>query len=433
MGYEIDQATAKKTVQDLVRNGVPDIPTRRHVHWKQDQEPIESSVSHPFRKSAAAQSNSAQSPLYLTPTSKKDHASIVRPRSPALTTTIATTGDDENEQGDDDMFKRPFDIKNNKESNKENYPPPPLPLRAPIHVQTGNTTAPTIGSEIRIQDERYIVLGKIGTGGSSEVYEVVSQQRECKFAIKCVKINNVDKSVTDGYKDEIRLLRKLNRNDRIVCLYQHEIRQAEQTIYMVLELGSIDFAHLLAKRKGQPLNYHFLRYYWQQMLEAVAAIHQLKIVHSDLKPANFILVHDTLKLIDFGIAKAISNDTTNIQRENQLGTLNYMSPETLRGTDQDGNLIIKHGRPSDVWSLGCILYQMVYGSPPFHAFTQQLSKMQAILNPTFKIQFPDRLKYNNHPDVIVQDSLLDVLNSCLERESKHRKTIPELLKHPFLQ
>lgn len=86
---------------------------------------------------------------------------------------------------------------------------------------------------LKIQEERYIVLGKIGTGGSSEVYEVVSQQRQCKFAIKCVKINNVDKSVTDGYKDEIRLLRKLNNNDRIVCLYQHEIRKEEQIIYMV--------------------------------------------------------------------------------------------------------------------------------------------------------------------------------------------------------
>ncbi|CDH52008.1 serine threonine-protein kinase mph1 [Lichtheimia corymbifera JMRC:FSU:9682] len=429
MGYEVDQATAKKTMQDLVKNGVPDIPTRRHVHWKQDQEPNQSSLSHSFWKPLPAQVNGTQSPSHVTPSPKKENEYSARPRPPS-----PSSSDDEKEHDeDDDIFKRPFDVKDIKESNKENYPPPPLPLRAPVHVQSSNSNAPTIGSEIRIQDERYIVLGKIGTGGSSEVFEVVSQKRECKFAIKCVKINNVDKSVTDGYKDEIRLLRKLNRNDRIVCLYQHEIRHSEQTIYMVLELGSIDFAHLLAKRKGQPLNYHFLRYYWQQMLEAVAAIHELKIVHSDLKPANFILVHDTLKLIDFGIAKAISNDTTNIQRENQLGTLNYMSPETLRGTDQDGNLIIKHGRPSDVWSLGCILYQMVYGSPPFYAFTQQLSKMQAILNPSFKIKFSDTLKYDNHPDVLVQESLLDALKSCLEREPKHRKTIPELLKHPFLQ
>lgn len=55
-----------------------------------------------------------------------------------------------------------------------------------------------------------------------------------------------------------------------------------------------------------------------QMLQAVHVIHEEKIVHSDLKPANFVLVKGQLKLIDFGIANAIANDTTNIQRESQV-------------------------------------------------------------------------------------------------------------------
>lgn len=55
-----------------------------------------------------------------------------------------------------------------------------------------------------------------------------------------------------------------------------------------------------------------------QMLEAVHVIHEEKIVHSDLKPANFVLVRGQLKLIDFGIANAIANDTTNIQRDQQV-------------------------------------------------------------------------------------------------------------------
>ena len=54
------------------------------------------------------------------------------------------------------------------------------------------------------------------------------------------------------------------------------------------------------------------------MLEAVNTIHEERIVHSDLKPANFMLVKGSLKLIDFGIAKAIMNDTTNIQRDSQV-------------------------------------------------------------------------------------------------------------------
>ena len=58
-------------------------------------------------------------------------------------------------------------------------------------------------------------------------------------------------------------------------------------------------------------------------------IHKARIVHSDLKPPNFLVVEGNLKLIDFGIAKAIQNGTTSIARESQCGTLNYMAPEAV--------------------------------------------------------------------------------------------------------
>jgi serine/threonine-protein kinase TTK/MPS1 len=78
------------------------------------------------------------------------------------------------------------------------------------------------------------------------------------------------------------------------------------------------------------------------MLEAVQVIHEEKIVHSDLKPANFVLVKGSLKLIDFGIAKAIPNDTTNIQRDQQIGTVNYMSPEAIEDSNMfPGKRIMK--------------------------------------------------------------------------------------------
>ena len=60
------------------------------------------------------------------------------------------------------------------------------------------------------------------------------------------------------------------------------------------------------------------------MLQAVHVIHEEKIVHSDLKPANFVLVRGQLKLIDFGIANAIANDTTNIQRDHQVGIVSWI-------------------------------------------------------------------------------------------------------------
>ena len=88
-----------------------------------------------------------------------------------------------------------------------------------------------------------------------------------------------------------------------------------------MECGEIDFAHILAKHQGVPLGLNFIRVYWEQMLRAVQAIHEEKIVHSDLKPANFLLVQGQLKLIDFGIAKRMGDDTTNIHRDQQVRTL----------------------------------------------------------------------------------------------------------------
>ena len=72
-----------------------------------------------------------------------------------------------------------------------------------------------------------------------------------------------------------------------------------------------------------------VRLAWQQMLTAVQVIHDARIVHGDLKPANFLFVHGQLKLIDFGIASQAGEDTTNIYRETQIGTVNYMSPEVI--------------------------------------------------------------------------------------------------------
>ena len=106
-----------------------------------------------------------------------------------------------------------------------------------------------------------------------------------------------------------------------------------------MELGEVDLNHVLQQRQRQStggrrlLNVNFIRLTWQQMLSAVHSIHEERIIHGDLKPANFLFVRGALKLIDFGIAKAIqSDDTTNIYRESQIGTLNYMSPESILDT-----------------------------------------------------------------------------------------------------
>jgi len=184
----------------------------------------------------------------------------------------------------------------------------------------------------------------------------------------------------------------------------------------------------------------FVRHYWKEMLECLQAIHEHDIVHSDLKPHNFVLVQGRLKLIDFGIANAIQTDeTVNVHRETQIGTPNYMSPESLmdsnarpdaRGRIPNEPKLMKLGKPSDIWSLGCILYQMVYGRAPFAHIPNQMQRCQAIINWTHPIEFPGTGVGN----VAVPRSVIKTLKRCLERDQHLRPSATELLNGecPFL-
>lgn len=139
------------------------------------------------------------------------------------------------------------------------------------------------------------------------------------------------------------------------------------------------------------------------------------------QPANFIFVQGNLKLIDFGIAKAIENDTTNIVRDATTGTINYMSPEAIQTTNK-----LKIGRSSDIWSLGCILYQIVTGRPPFASLRSMIQKFQAIINPAFDIDY-------TQVDAKAGPALGRVIRRCLQREPKSRPNIfPDLLHDAFL-
>uniref|UniRef100_UPI0037E942DE dual specificity protein kinase Ttk n=1 Tax=Semicossyphus pulcher TaxID=241346 RepID=UPI0037E942DE len=273
---------------------------------------------------------------------------------------------------------------------------------------------------LTIKGKQFFILKMIGRGGSSKVYQVLDHKKQL-FAVKYVDLEEADAQTVESYKNEIEHLNHLQQySDQIIKLYDYEITNSY--IYMLMECGNLDLNTWLRNRKSvNPLERKF---YWKNMLEAVQTIHKHGIVHSDLKPANFVIVNASLKLIDFGIANRIQPDVTSIMKDSQVGTLNYMPPEAIKDTSsQHGKARSKISPKGDVWSLGCILYCMTYRKTPFQSITNQIAKLHAIIDPSHKIEFPD----------ISEKDLLDVLKRCLVRNPRERISIAELLEHPYLQ
>ncbi|TTA40556.1 Dual specificity protein kinase Ttk [Bagarius yarrelli] len=290
----------------------------------------------------------------------------------------------------------------------------------PCTPQNQGPVSSVSNESITIKGRQFFILKMIGRGGSSKVYQVLDEKKHL-YAVKYVNLEEADAQTVESYKNEIEHLNHLQQySDQIIKLYDYEI--TDSYIYMLMECGNLDLNTWLRNRKTvNPLERKF---YWRNMLEAVQTIHKHGIVHSDLKPANFVIVNASLKLIDFGIANHIQPDMTSVMKDSQVGTLNYMPPEAIKDTSSKGGKPRSKISPKgDIWSLGCILYCMTYGKTPFQNITNQISKIHAIIDPSHEIDFPD----------IPEKDLLDVLKRCLVRNPKERISIVELLNHSYLQ
>jgi serine/threonine-protein kinase TTK/MPS1 len=292
--------------------------------------------------------------------------------------------------------------------------------------------APASNSSVLvINNKRYMILKVVGKGGSSKVYEAVDELKNNVVAIKVVDLSHTDEAQAAGYVNEISMLAKLQGEDRIVKLFDYENDQKREVLYVVMEKGDTDLASLLKNYAiHKEITPAMVKHYWTEMLHAVHVIHKRGIIHSDLKPANFLLVAGRLKLIDFGIASSVQSDMTSVMKDTQMGTFNFMSPEAIQDlsgprTDESGarRPLIKISYKSDVWSLGCILYNLAYGKMPFGDIKIPVMKLQAILNPDHQIPFPPEN---------VDPLLLAVIKDCLTRDVKIRPSIEELLQHSYV-
>lgn len=205
----------------------------------------------------------------------------------------------------------------------------------------------------------YKIIDKIGEGGMGVVYLGKDDLLDRKVAIKVLHARLLnDESLLERFKSEARILSRFHHTN-IASLYN--FLRFNDTYCMVMEyVDGLALDDLLKNNQRLPANYAASLI--SQALDGLRYAHDKGIIHRDLKLANLILSNEgTVKIMDFGIARAIgSSRLTSTGRA--IGTLDYMSPEQIKGKEGD--------EKSDIYSLGIVLYELLTGDVPFKADTE---------------------------------------------------------------
>ncbi len=216
--------------------------------------------------------------------------------------------------------------------------------------------------------DRYHITKKLGEGGMGQVYlaEHVKMGRQC--AIKIMTPGSMsDPDAISRFNREAANASRINHAN--VCAIYDFGETSEGLIYLAMEfIEGKSLTDLLEEVGTLPLPRAAVMI--QQSADALQAAHEFGIVHRDLKPDNIMVVtargKDTVKVVDFGIAKAVGGDAGEQKVTKTgfvVGTPEYMSPEQLSGDPVDGR--------SDIYSLGLVFYRMLTGATPFPADSQQ--------------------------------------------------------------
>jgi Tol biopolymer transport system component len=266
----------------------------------------------------------------------------------------------------------------------------------------------TIGSQLGSHE----ITALIGKGGMGEVYRAHDTKLKREVAIKILPDEfSRDSDRIGRFQREAQVLASLN-HPNIAGIY--DLQEASGSRYLVLELVEGETLADRLSRGPMPVN-EALRIA-TDICDALEAAHERGIVHRDLKPANVKITPDgKVKVLDFGLAKALEASPTTSALSNSptlsmaatqagviLGTAAYMSPEQAKGLHTDAR--------SDVFSFGCVLYEMLTGRQAFD-FDTTTEILAAIL-----MREPDlsALPADLNPRIT------DLLRRCLEKNPKRR-------------
>lgn len=250
----------------------------------------------------------------------------------------------------------------------------------------------------------YEIVSPIGEGGMGEVYRAVDTRLDREVAIKVLPENLArDAGPLNQFEIEAKTLASLSHPNILAI---HDFRKEGGIHFAVMELLKGETLRGLI-RHGPVPSAKVIRI-GATIAEGLSAAHSKDIVHRDLKPENVFLTEDGgVKILDFGLALSGTVETSDETRETipgtVIGTVNYMSPEQARGEKLDAR--------SDIYSLGCILYEMVSGRAPFTR-KSAADTLAAILK--------EDVTEDDDGLMVASPELRELIRRCLEKDHAER-------------
>ncbi|XP_026531030.1 mitogen-activated protein kinase kinase kinase 4 isoform X3 [Notechis scutatus] len=255
---------------------------------------------------------------------------------------------------------------------------------------------------------------KIGEGQYGKVYTCISVDTGELMAMKEIRFQPNDHKTIKETADELKIFEGI-KHPNLVRYFGVELHREEMYIFMeYCDEGTLEEVSRLG------LQEHVIRLYTKQITTAINVLHEHGIVHRDIKGANIFLTSSGLiKLGDFGCSVKLKNNMQTMPGEvnSTLGTAAYMAPEVITRAKGEG-----HGRAADIWSLGCVVIEMVTGKRPWHEFEHNFQIMYRV-GMGHKPPIPERISPEGK----------GFLSHCLESDPKMRWTASQLLDHSFVK
>ena len=206
--------------------------------------------------------------------------------------------------------------------------------------------------------EQFKIINKIGEGAYSTVYTVKRIEDDTIYALKKVKINKLNKKEQNNALNEVRILASIN-SPYIIGYKESFIDESDQTLCIIMEYADDGDLYQKVKLYTQNKTTFMEHDIWRifiQITKGLHDLHEYNILHRDLKSANVFLFRDgTAKLGDLNVSKITSRGLGCTQ----TGTPYYASPEVWKDKPYDAK--------SDIWSLGCVFYELIMLTTPFKA------------------------------------------------------------------